>query len=75
MEYLTLQTGHLLTIIIPLQLIINRIIGYIMVFHSKKVEKIFKIIDVIFAIISTLIFYVFDYENYFCGIWLLSLLM
>ncbi|CAM2888663.1 hypothetical protein HAHI6034_01510 [Hathewaya histolytica] len=68
MEYLTLQTGHLLTIIIPLQLIINRIIGYIKVFHSKKVEKIFKIIDVIFAIIATLIFYKLHYGEYFCGI-------
>ncbi|MFX0549358.1 hypothetical protein ACOAKC_08475 [Hathewaya histolytica] len=75
MEYLTLGTGHLLTIIIPLQLIINRIIGYVMVFHSKKVEKIFKTIDVIFAIISTLIFYKLHYGEYFCGIWLLSLLM
>lgn len=75
MEYLTLKTGNILTILIPLNLIFSKMVEFIKIYTNKKVEIIFRWCTVSFAVISTIIFYILDYSMYFCFTWIGSLLI
>ncbi|MBS4959028.1 MAG: hypothetical protein KHZ99_18690 [Clostridium sp.] len=75
MEYLTLKTGNILTILIPINLIFSKVVEFIKIYTNKKVEIIFRCCTVSFAIISTITFYILDYSIYFCFTWIGSLLI
>ena len=71
MNYLSLKEGHLVTIMIPLSLIISKILMFFYLYiKSNYAKKTFNFVTIVFAIISTIIFYVLNWGNYFCFIWL-----
>ena len=71
MNYLSLKEGYLLTIMIPLSLIISKTVMFLHLYiKNNYVKKTFNFLIIVFAIISTLIFYVLNWGNYFCFIWL-----
>lgn len=71
MNYLSLKEGYLLTIMMPLSLIISKTIMFLHLYiKNNYVKKTFNFLIIVFAIISTLIFYVLNWGNYFCFIWL-----
>jgi|GEM_PF-1953083 len=69
MEYLELCKGHLLTIMIPIAYFYIKLIVYQNSMFYKSYVKTIIIISAIFAIISTSIFYFYDFGLYFCFIW------
>lgn len=76
MNYLSLKEGHLLTIMIPLSLMISKILMFFYLYvKDKSARKIFNFVAIVFAIISTIIFYVLNWGNYFCFIWLAAIVV
>lgn len=76
MEYLTLQNGHLLTIMIPISLIIGKVFMFLRLYvGNKRSEKSFSIGCVTFTTITTILFYILEYEIYFCFIWFGSIVV
>ncbi len=75
-EYITSQQGSLLIIIIPLALIISKILmflkGYVK--NNSKIIRSFNHTTVIFTIVSTILFYMYDWNKYFCAIWFFSII-
>ena len=56
MEYLTLKTGNILTILIPINLIFSKVVEFIKIYTNKKVEIIFRCCTVSFALFQQLLF-------------------
>ena len=66
MEYLSLETGNLFTIMVPLNLIIQITMDFIKLYMDEKLEKLFAVSLIVLAIVSCLGFYFLTYNKYFC---------
>ena len=70
MEYLSLNRGHLASIMIPLVLIFNKMIDFQAIYFKRKYEKKIIIFGCCIAFIGGGVFYYNNYSKYFCFIWL-----
>lgn len=70
MEYLSIKIGYFLTILLPINLCIAQIVRFIKQHYSRKIMKIFNTFMIIISIVTAMIFYVFNYGNYFCFVWI-----
>jgi len=68
-EYLVLEKGHLLTIMVPVMYMLGHIYNYQKIYFKNKFKKRLIIGSVIFALITTPIFYFKNYGLYFCVMW------
>jgi hypothetical protein len=74
-EYLTLQGGHILTICIPLTFIVSKILQFLKVYikNSGHIIKKFNYTTIFLAIISSVVFYIYNWGEYFTFVWFVVL--
>lgn len=66
--YLGLREGYILTILLPIHLLIYNVLYYVKQYFKNKF-KYFMIGFILFSIISSAIFYFFNYSIYFVAAW------
>lgn len=69
MEYINLERGYLLTILLPISYIYIKLIVYQHTYFQDKFKRIIIASGAIFGIVSTTIIYFIGFEIYFCFIW------
>jgi hypothetical protein len=70
-----LQEGHILTICIPLTFIISKILQFIKIYIKDSVHiiKKFNYTSIVLAIISSVVFYIYNWGEYFTFVWFVVL--
>lgn len=69
MNYLTLGTGHLLSILVPLVLLFNKLIDFQYTYFNRKYEYKIILFALPIAILGAFLFYINDFGKYFSSIW------
>ena len=76
MNYFSLKDGYLLTIMLPISFIISKVLMFLYLYYERKfIIKIFNYSMVIFGGITSVIFYLYGWGEYFCFIWIGSIIL
>lgn len=76
MNYFSFKDGHLLTIMLPISFIISKVLMFLYLYYDWKfIIKIFNYSMIIVGSITSIIFYLYGWGEYFCFIWIGSIIV
>lgn len=76
MNYFSFKDGHLLTIMLPISFIISKVLMFLYLYYDWKfIIRIFNYSMIIVGSITSIIFYLFGWGEYFCFIWIGSIIL
>ncbi|MBS6506805.1 MAG: hypothetical protein KH369_01330 [Paraclostridium bifermentans] len=75
-EYFISQDNLLVVLFIPLTLIVSKIITFLKAYirDSGELIKKFNYITIFFALVSSIALYIYNWDTYFTGMWLIVLI-